>query len=124
MVYFSLPKAALRDREVIHFVDNTSALAGLLKGGSPKRDSARMLAMLHLHLTAMRTSLWWEYVPSKANIADGPSRGDFSTVAYFEAKWMDTFTITREWYTQPLTNFLGNIPRLSGAARRKRKATS
>ncbi|KAL1526088.1 hypothetical protein AB1Y20_014817 [Prymnesium parvum] len=53
-------------RLVHHFVDNKGALGGLMKGYSDKPDSARIINMIHAQVD---------------NIADGPSRGDFSDVA-------------------------------------------
>ena len=40
--YYSFPDI-FRDREVIHFIDNTSALAALIKGYSGLPDSARIV---------------------------------------------------------------------------------
>ena len=63
-------------KDVIHFVDNTSAIYASVKGASSSADSARIVHMLHLLLAALDVSVWFEYVPSKENIADAPSRGD------------------------------------------------
>ena len=64
------------DREVVHFVDNTSAVAGLRKGYSSRADTALILISFWLLITILRCNPWFEYVPSKLNIADLPSRGD------------------------------------------------
>ena len=71
--YLSLP-AELAGRRVIHFIDNTSALAALAKGYSGVPDSAHIVHVFHAWAAAASTSVWFEYVPSAANPADEPSR--------------------------------------------------
>ena len=71
--YLSLP-AELAGRRVIHFIDNTSALAALAKGYSGVPDSAHIVHVFHAWAAAASASVWFEYVRSKANIADLPSR--------------------------------------------------
>ena len=62
---------------MIHFIDNVGAYSGLGKGYSPDMDSARMISVFHTMSAALRSNVWFEYVPSKANISDLPSRNDF-----------------------------------------------
>ena len=66
--------AVLAGRNVIHWIDNTSALAALTKGYSGLPDSARLVHVFHAWATATGTAVWFEYVPSAANVADLPSR--------------------------------------------------
>ena len=75
--YSTFPEV-LAGEQVIHFVDNTSAVAALVKGYSRAPDSVTLVhlfAALRLHL---RMDVWVQWVPSKANIADLPSRGEFA----------------------------------------------
>jgi hypothetical protein len=78
--YCSLPPRALerlRGRNVIHFIDNTSAQAGLVKGYARALDSARIVNAFHaVAAVDLGCNVYFEYVPSAANVADGPSRGD------------------------------------------------
>ena len=74
--YLSEPEL-FRGREVVHFVDNTSAIYSAIKGYSSSRDSARIVHILHCVLAALGVTLWLEYVPSKENPSDAPSREDF-----------------------------------------------
>ena len=76
-VYTSMPGVFL-DSEVIHFVDNTSAVYGLVKGYSARPDSAGVILAFHLCGLALRCGVWFNYVASKANVADLPSRGAIS----------------------------------------------
>ena len=72
MVYWALPELA--GRRVVHWIDNTGAVAALVKGYASAPDSARILHAFIALTLAMGMAIWFEYVPSKANIADLPSR--------------------------------------------------
>ena len=91
--YTSRPEQ-FRDRDVIHFIDNQGALTGLAKGYSRDVDSARLISVFHTMNAAVRANVWFEYVPSAANIADLPSRDDLELlrsdafkVECFEVVW-------------------------------------
>ena len=71
--YLSVPEL-LAGRDVLHWIDNTSALAALTKGYSGVPDSARLVHMFHAWNVGARAAVWFEYVPSKPNPADEPSR--------------------------------------------------
>ena len=80
--YLSLPHI-LAGRRVIHWIDNTSALAALAKGYSGVPDSAHLVHVFHAWAAAAGTAVWFEYVPSAANPADEPSR----SLALAETTW-------------------------------------
>ena len=73
-------RGVLSDRQMVHFVDNTSAVAALTKGYSRVPDSARLVHGFHAWCAAARAHAWFEYVPSAANAGDLPSR-DMSLAA-------------------------------------------
>ena len=73
--YLSVP-SLLRGRQVIHWVDNTSALSGLTKGYSSVPDSVRLIHAFHACTVSLNVALWFEYVPTDANVSDAPSRED------------------------------------------------
>ena len=79
--YFSVPEL-LTGRQVIHWVDNTSALSAVTKGYSGVPDSARLVHLFHAWNVGAQTACWFEYVPTKANPADKPSRVDLSGRAW------------------------------------------
>ena len=54
---------------------NTVALSALVHGYSGKPDLAKMVNAFYLQIAGLRASVYFDYVPSKANIADLPSRG-------------------------------------------------
>ena len=72
--------AELAGRRVVHFVDNQGAMAGLAKGYARVADAARVVHAFHAWNAGARVSVWFEYVRSKANIADLPSRGEFDVL--------------------------------------------
>ena len=75
--YLSMP-ATLAGRDVLHWIDNTSAKAALVHGYSGAPDSSRLVHALHAYNLGLRARPWFEYVRSKANPADEPSRVDLA----------------------------------------------
>jgi len=82
-------------------VDNKGALGGLIKGYSDKPDSARIINMVHVQVARFSCHPWFGFVYSEDNVADGPSRGDFSEVEKMGAEvsqlvWPDLQALA-EW---------------------------
>ena len=75
--YTTFPEE-LRGRHVVHWVDNESAVYGLVKGYSGSPDSARVINLYHACITQLGVTPWVEYVHTDDNLADDPSRGEFS----------------------------------------------
>ena len=75
-VYSTYPDV-IAGRKVIHFIDNTVALSALVHGYSGKPNLAKAVNLFYLQLVSLRATAWMEWVPSKANIADLPSRGEW-----------------------------------------------
>jgi hypothetical protein len=55
-------------------VDNTSAVAALVKGYAKPLDSGQIVNAIAAFNAGLRVNVFWEYVRSKANVADFPSR--------------------------------------------------
>ena len=81
-VYSSLPADMLRGRRVLHWIDNSSAVAALAKGYSSAIDSARIVHAAHATIAGLGADLWFEYVRTDANVSDEPSRVDLSGERY------------------------------------------
>ena len=64
----------LAGRDVLWFVDNTSVLGALLKGSTADTVVHVMCEVVHLFLFQTHTSVYFEWVESDANWADGVSR--------------------------------------------------
>ena len=67
-------------RRVNHFIDNTVANSALVHGYAGKPDLAKSVNVFYLQMMALRASVYFEYVPSKANIADLPSRNAWAAL--------------------------------------------
>jgi len=68
----------LRGAQVIHWIDNESAVYALVKGYSGAADSARSVNLYHGCVAQLGVTPWIEYVQSEDNLADLPSRGEFA----------------------------------------------
>ena len=106
MVYTSMPDL-FRGRSVIHWIDNTSAISCLLHGYSGKLDSALLVNAFHLFGAGLRVRIHFEYVESKANVADLPSRQEFTYLLLsLAAKRVPTIILPADSWTRPLRHFL------------------
>jgi hypothetical protein len=80
--YSALGTSVWAGRQVIHWIDNSSAVAALVKGYSSSIDSARIVQAMHATLAGLGADVWFEYVRTDANVADAPSRVDMSYERY------------------------------------------
>ena len=80
-VYSTFPDL-FRDRAVNHWVDNTVALSALVNGYSGKSSLAKAVNVFYLQTFGLRTRVYFDWVPSKANIADLPSREGWAELAH------------------------------------------
>ena len=85
MGYYSMTPF-LTERDVIHFIDNTAAVAGIAKGFSAKPDSARIIHAYHALNVQIGARVHFEWVKSEANIANLPSRGHFGLLNEFGSR--------------------------------------
>jgi len=67
-------KEFLQNREVVFFCDNTSAMSAAVHCYARSPDLATLSNTLHLALTALKCTPFFEWVPSLANRTDIPSR--------------------------------------------------
>ena len=82
-LYESLPSHVLEGQLVIHWVDNQGVLWNATHGSSREPGCSALTHLASLCQARLRCRVWYEYVASKANPADAPSRGDYSyTVAW------------------------------------------
>ena len=71
------------------WIDNQGVLHDLLKGGSLAEDANVLIGRLWLSLASSNTALYVERVESKSNVADGPTRHDFSDVTRLHASFSE-----------------------------------
>jgi hypothetical protein len=67
---------------VLHWIDNSGAVASAVHGYARPVDSARIMHALHSTLADLQVRAWFEYVRTAANVADEPSRVDLSQLRY------------------------------------------
>ena len=96
MVYTTVP-SLVAGQFVLHFIDNTSALAGLISGSSRSWDSARLIHTFQVVNVSVRAKPWFSYVASKANVSDFPSRRDFAAMAATIRAVHKDFCTTRDF---------------------------
>ena len=84
----TLPARLTRGRSAIMWIDNLSAKYGLQKGYSKVPDSGRIINAFRLKQASLGMTIWFEYVPSKQNIADLPSRRDFELLRTLGSTWI------------------------------------
>ena len=96
----------LHARTVTHFIDNSASLSALIHGYSSSVDLARISNQFHLTCAAKRIRPWLEFVPSLANIADSPSRGDFSDLERIGARRVDIPSIGASDWMKPLKEWM------------------
>jgi len=73
--FISLPAEWFRGYQVELWIDNASAVGGLVKGYSGVPDCARIINTFHFAIARLGiASLWIDYVPTESNPADVPSR--------------------------------------------------
>ena len=88
-VWYTIP-SVLRGRSVMHFIDNTTALAAIVKGYAARADCAVLVNCFHEAVFELRSHLWAEYVPSKANPGDHPTRPDTEHLVPASAEFVPT----------------------------------
>ena len=118
---------SFRGRDVVLFIDNTGALFGLGKGDCREADSARIIHLFHAACLALRVRVWVEHVATGANLADMPSRDDFSLLRKLGSVPVDAGDVFWPDLSQGLTQaFLDVWARLAGkessADKRSREA--
>ena len=98
--YLTFP-AQLRGRRVTHWIDNTGALAALIKGYARAEDLAKIVHAFAFINLGLQCVIWFEYVRSKANVADFPSRGDFALLRGLGAHCVPLVLPDPEWWDAP-----------------------
>ena len=103
--YYTFPQR-FAGRRVVHFADNTVAISALVHGYSASVDMADISNAYHLLAAGLRTAAYFDYVPSAANIADLPSRGDFALPRALGADVVEMRVPTHAMLTGPLEAWL------------------
>ena len=86
-VAFTTWQDRLTNRSILLWVDNDGAASSLVKGYSPKGDSAEIVGEFWILVASMKSHVYIDRVESKSNIADGPSRDDYSLLRALHGTW-------------------------------------
>ena len=73
-------------------------MAALIKGYASEEDLAKIVHAFAATNLGLRCIVWFEYVRSKANVADFPSRGDFAFVHALGAKRSEMVMPQLDWW--------------------------
>ena len=110
-VVYSLPPEWLQGRDGYMWVDNMGAKYQLQKGTARKEDSARIVDSFAKRVAGLGFRPWFEYVPSKQNVADLPSRGKwaeyFSAIGANAAGKLASGEDASEWMDMVVPDFSG-----------------
>jgi hypothetical protein len=74
----------LQGRDVMHYVDNQGAVYSLIGGASKDADLNRICMISQMRTSMLGCNVWYDYVPSAANIADLPTRLDAEALLRLE----------------------------------------
>ena len=81
---------ALGARDAIHFVDNQASVASLVRVTSSEVDVLFIVQQVHLAYLRIKSRMWYEWLDSDSNPADGLSRSGLS----------DAWTLAQPWAIQ------------------------
>ena len=73
-------RKTMRGRSATLFVDSDAARCAIVEGASRNKTSAEIVHTLWVVAAENSIFLWAETVPSRSDISDGPSRGDWMTL--------------------------------------------
>ena len=69
-------RSVVGGQKVIYFLDNFAAMRVLIKGSSRVVAWRKLLVLLENFDSECSSRCWFARVPSKSNVADGPSRSE------------------------------------------------
>ena len=74
MVLLLSPELLVRS-DVVWFIDNEAAVSSLIRGTSRAEDVGHLAAAVHILCLKLEVRIWFEWIDSKSNPADGLSDG-------------------------------------------------
>ena len=107
----------IQSGEIVWFVDNEAALSSLIRGTSRAEDVGHIAACTQVAMLECSSSVWYEWVDSDSNPADGLSRDGVHDKWTLEQGWHLTefpasaFTAVVEYLHRPdITRITGMAP--------------
>lgn len=110
-------KDALKDQDLLLFVDNESAASALIRGTSSQDDVGAVVQAFHWLAASINCRVWIEWIDSESNPSDGLSRlglidpwtllQDWELGLAMTPPWNDQLTIHKEWAVRTLGGICG-----------------
>ena len=101
----SMWKDILCNKQLIHFINNDSAAAGLVKGYFPQADSSAIIGEYWSVAATWGSDPYIDRVESKSNLSDEPSRFLFHTMDMYKANCAQPAFPDRQ--VSPIFHFYG-----------------
>ena len=111
-VYTSFPSEFFAGQQVLHFIDNVGALSGLIRGVARAVDCLSIVRAFHLTNLGLKADVWFNYVASKANVADLPSRWALSEMQRILRSFSPSFSLTADSVDLATPECLQSIPEM------------
>ena len=86
-----------QDKEIIWFVDNESAVSSLIRGASRPEDVNHVAAVSTVTFAKLNSKVWFEWIDTESNPADGLSRQGVSDPWTAEQPWDCVDLGDRDW---------------------------
>ena len=100
-------RVKLRGRRILWLVDNSASLHALIKGTSSNPTLGRAVELYHMFCYWFQVTVWFEFVDSDSNFADGISRDlhedsfsrglGITPCECFVHTWMWSDSLTQVW---------------------------
>jgi hypothetical protein len=90
---------SLISKSVIWFIDNEAATAALIRASTSEPDVLTLVQQAHLQFSRLQTRIWFEWIDTESNPADGLSRDGTN----------DEWTLSQHWLLRefPFPSLLG-----------------
>ena len=112
-VYTSFPPNSSRvSRSSTLFIDNVGALSGLIRGVARAVDCLSIVRAFHPTNLSLKADVWFNYVASKANVADLPSRWALSEMQRILRSFSPSFSLTADSVDLTTPECLQSIPEM------------
>ncbi len=92
-------QSRFEDVAVRWFCDNEAAVSSLIRGGSRTEDVEEVAVAAHLLFQSLGAQVWFEWIDSDSNPADGLFRGGVSDEWTAKQCWHLTALPPREWHS-------------------------
>ena len=100
----AVPQAMLRNPEIFRgadvtwYIDNEAACSSMVRGGSSQEDISLIAGATHRIMMELHCRVWFEWIDSDSNPADGLSRDGCQDSWTVQQGWALTEESSLEWH--------------------------